>query len=166
MKKLIVVCGSPAAGKSSYAKKIAPDMSAIIVDIDSCTEQIIQIALSESGRDPNDRDSPYFKEKYREAVYNTLFAIAKDNLTHSNVIIIGPFTKEIRDPDWPNLIAQRLGVTPEVYYLVCNPQTRKARMTDRANARDKSKLANWEDYLLYYGEEKPPAFKHFIVDTN
>lgn len=166
MNKLIIVCGSPAVGKSTYAKGLALEGHAILVDIDTCTEPIIQIALAEAGKDPNDRDSPYFKEKFRHAIYETLFAIAKDNLNHSNVIIVGPFTKELREPDWPDQIAKTLGAIPEIHYLRCDPSIRKDRMSQRASARDQSKLEDWKSYLLYYGEEKPPVFEHILIDNS
>lgn len=165
MKKLIIVSGSPAAGKSSYGLKLAQQRSACLVDIDTCSELLVKLALQEAGKDPLDRDSAYFKHTYREAIYQTLFAIAKENLTHTDVIIVGPFTKEIRDFDWPKKIKLELGVAAEIHYLYCESEARLERMKARGNPRDKSKISDWSNSKNYYGKEEPPVFEHVYIDT-
>lgn len=81
------------------------------------------------------------------------------------MVITGPFTKEIKDPDWANKLSTRLGVPVQVHYVFCPPSIRQARIRDRNNPRDLAKLASWEDYLLYYEAELPPACEHILVDN-
>lgn len=165
-KKLIVVCGMPAVGKTTYAKGLALNSMAAIIDIDTCTEPIVKVALAELGHDPFDRDSAYFKQKYREVIYETLFAIAKDNLISCNVIVVGPFTKEIGNENWPDELEKVFGIKPEIHYVSCNPEVRKQRMQQRANARDKAKLAEWEKSQSYYGVKARPKFDHIFIDNS
>jgi cytidylate kinase len=75
MNTAIIVCGSPGAGKSTYGSKLAAERRALLLDIDTCTEQIIRASLAELGLDTDDRDSDYFKSTFREPIYETLFNI-------------------------------------------------------------------------------------------
>lgn len=52
-----IVCGSPGAGKSTYAKKLAALHLAALLDIDTVTERLVRVALRKAGRDPDDRDA-------------------------------------------------------------------------------------------------------------
>jgi hypothetical protein len=52
----------------------------VLLDIDTVTERLVQTGLHLAGQDPNDRDSPWFKKEFREAVYQSLF---RSELLHS-----------------------------------------------------------------------------------
>lgn len=122
------------------------------------------IGLVESGRSPDDRDSDYFKSTYREPVYEVLFDVARENLPHHDVVIVGPFTKEIRDQGWPERLSGDLGSPVEVHYVHCRPEIRRQRLADRGDERDRAKLQDWDRYIKYYGDEQPPVFEHVLVD--
>jgi predicted kinase len=159
-----IVCGSPGSGKSTYARQLAAVRQATLLDIDTVTERLVRLALVQSGHSQDDRDSEYFKRNFREPIYATLFDIAKENLPHQDVVIVGPFTKEIRDPDWPSKLYGILGDSIEVHYVQCAPEIRRQRLVHRGDARDQAKLSDWENYIQYYGDEHPPVFEHVLVD--
>ena len=159
-----IVCGSPGAGKTTYARKLATTRRAALLDIDTVTERLVRIALRESGHDPDDRDSETFKRIFRDPIYATLFDIARDNLPIQYVVIVGPFTKELRDPEWPAKLSRSLGGSVEVHYVTCPPEIRKRRLAKRGDARDLAKLRSWENYIQYY-DEKPPTFEHIFIDS-
>ena len=159
-----IVCGSPGSGKSTYARQLAAARHAALLDIDTVTERLVRIALVQSGHNQDDRDSGYFKRSFREPIYETLFDIARENLPFQDVVIVGPFTKEIKDSDWPSKLYLALGSSVEVHYVQCAHETRRRRLAHRGNARDYSKLNNWENYIQYYGDESPPVFEHILVD--
>ncbi len=164
MNTVFIVCGSPGAGKTTYGKQLAAIRNATLLDIDTVTERLVRIALDQSGHSPDDRDSDYFKRTFREPIYDTLFDIARENLPVQDVVIAGPFTREIRDPDWPSELASKLGSSVEAHYVQCAPEIRRRRLTRRGEARDLAKLDDWESYLGYYGDESPPVFEHVLVD--
>jgi len=145
-----IVCGSPGAGKSTYARQLAAARCATLLDIDTVTERLVRIALVQSGHSQDDRDSGYFKQNFREPIYETLFDIARENLPFHDVVIAGPFTKEIKDPDWPSKLHRALGSLIEVHYVQCVQETRRRRLAHRGNARDLAKLKDWENYIQYY----------------
>ena len=163
MHTTFIVCGGPGAGKSTYARELASERRAVLLDIDTATERLVRLALRESGHDPDDRDSDYFKHSYREPIYETLFDIARENIPFQEAVVVGPFTKELRDPDWPEKLSQSLGGPVEVHYVHCPPDVRKRRLAKRGNPRDLAKLRDWENYIQYY-EESPPVFEHVLVD--
>lgn len=164
MKKVFIVCGTPGSGKTTYARHLATDRHATMLDIDTATERLVRIALAESGRSSDDRDSEYFKLTYRDPVYETLFDIARDNVAVQDVIVVGPFTREIKNRNWPDELCKSLGCPVEVHYVQCPPEIRKDRLARRGDARDKAKLEDWDNYVLYYGDESLPVFEHVLID--
>ena len=164
MHTTFIVCGSPGAGKTTYARQLAAARHATLLDIDTVTERLVRVALDQSGHSADDRDSDYFKRTFRDPIYETLFDIARENLSCQDVVIVGPFTREIRDPDWPSQLTRTLGASIEVHYVECDPVTRRQRLEGRGNARDLAKLNDWEKFIQYYGDERPPVFDHTRVD--
>lgn len=163
---LIIVCGSPGAGKSTYGKTLATRLNAVFLDIDSATERLVRLSLHLSDHDPDDRDSAFFKENYRQPIYDQLFDIARDNIAQLDVVIAGPFTKEIRDGEWPKTLERLFGCHVEIHYVYCSPEIRKKRMMMRADPRDAAKFKNWHEFNAYYGNEDPPVFDHIRVDNS
>lgn len=166
MSKAFIICGSPAAGKTSYGRKLAKMENACLLDIDISTEPLVQKALSESGHDKDDRDSEYFKQTYREVIYQTMFDTARENLKWIDVVIVGPFTRELRMESWPETLSSELGSEVEIHYVFCNTDERRQRIIKRNSERDNAKLTNWEKLNTYYGDEQPPPFEHVFVDTS
>jgi predicted kinase len=164
MSKTIIVCGAPGSGKTTHARQLAATSGATLLDIDTVTERLVKVGLAAAGHSPDDRDSDYFKQTYREPIYQALFDIARDNLPYHDVVITGPFTKEIQDPDWPAKLTAELGRQVQVHYVLCSPDIRRQRLIDRGNDRDQAKLQDWDRYVEYYGEETPPVFAHVLVD--
>lgn len=164
--KAIIVCGPPGAGKTTYGRTLAAETKSLLLDIDTATEAIVRAALSAANKDPDDRDSLWFKENFRGPIYDTLFRIAKENLVTHDVIVVGPFTREVHQTDWPEQLGQLLRAEVEVHYVKCDPKVRRQRMISRGEPRDLPKLKDWETFLNYYGEEAPPAFEHVLVDTS
>jgi predicted kinase len=158
-----IVCGSPGAGKSTYAKELASTRHAALLDIDTVTGRLVRLALRAAGQDPDDRDSEYFKRTFREPIYETLFEIARENTPFQEAVVVGPFTREQRDPGWPAKLARILGGPVEVHYVSCPPDVRRVRLAERGDPRDRAKLRDWERYVEYY-EERPPACEHVWVD--
>ncbi len=166
MKKAFVVCGSPGSGKSRYGRQLSENRSAVLLDIDLVTERLVRAGLSLAQQDPDDRDSDTFKETFRLPIYETLFDIARENLLRNDIVIVGPFTQEIRNPEWPSELSERLQSPIEVHYVYCEPEIRKERLSRRANPRDGAKLCEWQHHIQYYRAEKPPDFPHVFIDTS
>ncbi len=166
MNTLHIVMGAPASGKTTYAKILAKEKKASLIDIDSATERVVQAGLDLAKQNSNDRDSTLFKNAFREPIYETLFAIASDNLCLNSVVMVGPFTLEARDCNWLEKMTVRFNTSVYAHFITCDPEIRRQRMTERGNPRDLAKLDDWDSYIQYYSGDNPPSFPHNYVDTS
>jgi predicted kinase len=166
MQTAFVVCGRPGAGKTIYAQKLAEQRTAALLDIDTVTDRLVRLALAESGRNEDDRDSAHFKQRFRRPIYDTLFDIARENLGRLDVVIVGPFTREIGDSSWPIRLRASLGSPVEIHYVYCRPEIRRERLAHRGKPRDAVKLADWNNHLSNHEDEKPPECPHLFIDTS
>jgi len=118
-----------------------------LFDSDTATDLIIQAAHRAAGLDPHDRDSPTYKQTYRDSVCETLFALAKENLPNTDVIIAGPFTAELKDKEsWLQTLKQRFpDHTIQLHHLELPKQQRLERMKARGALRDQTKLRSQSD---------------------
>lgn len=160
-----VVCGNAGVGKTTYALALAREKGATVLDIDTVSETLVRAGLSALGHDPNDRDSPQFKSIFRDAIHETLFRIASENLDHLSCILVAPFTQERRDPDFLASLQERLQTEVEFIYVWCDEEVRRQRIVNRDNPRDALKLKNWESYSEAGMDPERPAFPHTFVDT-
>lgn len=160
-----LVCGPPAAGKTTYARELAAELGACLLDSDLVAERLVRAGLALAGLDPDDRDSPAYKAAYRDAVYETLFDLARVNLSHVPVVIAGPFTSEGDNPTWDVELAGRLGTAATLHFVWAPPAFRRERIIARGEARDRPKLADWDAYVATC-RETPPLFPHVFVDTS
>ena len=147
MTTLHIVCGLPASGKTSFARELAGMTHSALFDSDTATDLIIQAAHRAAGLDPHDRDSPTYKQTYRDSVCETLFALAKENLPNTDVIIAGPFTAELKDKEsWLQTLKQRFpDHTIQLHHLELPKQQRLERMKARGALRDQTKLRSQSD---------------------
>lgn len=162
---LTVVCGNAGVGKTTFARRLAQETGALLLDIDTVSERLVQAGLRAMGRDPDDRDSADYKRLYRDAIHETLFAIARENLPFASCIIVAPFTVERRDPGFPDLLFQKTGFKPRLYYLTCSEPERRRRIAARAHPRDAAKLDDWEVYSRQGRDHQPPPFEHISLET-
>lgn len=160
-----VVCGNAAAGKSTFAARLAAEKVAALIDIDTVTERLARLVLAAHGLSPDDRDSPEYKALLREPVYETLFDVARENLAHVPCVIVGPFTRERRDPGWPERLRARLGTDVEIYYLHCAVEERQRRLIARGEPRDAGKLRDFAAYAAVGEDPDTLPFPHHRIDT-
>jgi predicted kinase len=165
-RKAYVVCGNAGVGKTTFAARLCQQQSAVLVDIDTVTERLARLVLRGHGLSENDRDSPEYKALLREPVYEALFDVAVDNLPCLPCVIVGPFTRERRDPRWPEHLARRLGTEVEVYYLWCDGAARRRRLEQRGNVRDQGKLVDYAAYSAQGEDPGPLPFPHHFIDTS
>ena len=159
MGDLWIICGPAGAGKSTYVKKLADEKGACLLDSDTVTEPVVRAGMVLGGLDPDDRDSQDYRAAFREPVYDCLFASAAENLPHIDVILVGPFTSEIRNPGWRDELSERFQTSVRVIFVTCDEVERKRRIELRGNPRDRLKLENWEGYIAP-SQSIPPAFEH------
>jgi predicted kinase len=160
---LVVVCGNAGTGKTTWAKQLARRDHAALLDLDTVSSRLVAAAHAELGRDPNDRDSPDYRRVFREAIYETLLAIARE--CEGKVVLVAPLTSERTRPDFPSWIAERAGCTPEIHYFVTDERVREERLRARQNPRDAAKFQDYAAYRELSPREAPPPYPHRWFDT-
>ncbi len=116
-------------------------------------------------QNPNDRDSPYYLQNLRDWEYRGLIDTARENLLLGvNVILVGPFSKEIQsgrmfDPE-------ALGIPPQtnisIAWIDLAEGEARLRMQKRNDPRDEWKLKHWDEYAKRrIDPPNHPSIKHF-----
>src|SRR5665647_307340 len=101
MPKLVFFLGPAGSGKTTLAKTLIEKHHAAFFDMDTLARPAAEAIMTLSGLDPNDRDSPIYKQYCRDLGYRITMDAALENL-HLGIdaFVIGPFTQELEDPLW------------------------------------------------------------------
>ena len=153
--RLILFAGHAGTGKSTLAKRALPLIiektgeDFFFLDKDTVYGDFSAHVMELTTQNSNDRDSPYYLENLRDWEYQGLINTAKENLLLGvNVILVGPFSKEIQSGKMFN--AQALGIPPQtsiqIAWIDLEESEAKKRMEKRADPRDEWKLAHWDQY--------------------
>ena len=160
---LFVVCGNAGTGKTTWAKQLAKREHAALLDLDTVSERLVAAAHAELGRDPHDRDSADYKRLFRDAVNETLLAIARE--CAGPVVIVAPLTRERTRTDFPSWLEARAGCRAEIHYFVTDEVVREQRLRARQNSRDAAKFRDYAAYQKDSPLETPPPYPHRWFDT-
>lgn len=163
MAALVVVCGNAGTGKTTWARLVARRGGAALLDLDTASERLVVAAQRELGRSEDDRDSADYKRVFRDAVHETLFAIARD--CAGPVVLVAPFTKERSLPNFRDWLSEKCARSAQVHYFVCDERVREERLRARGNPRDAAKFGDYAAYRALAPNEQPPAYVHRWFDT-
>jgi len=153
--RLILFAGHAGTGKSTLAKKALPLIiektgeDFFFLDKDTVYGDYSAHVMELTTQNPNDRDSPYYLENLRDWEYRGLIDIARENLLLGvNVILVGPFSKEIQSGRLFN--PQALGIPAQtkisIAWIDLDENEARIRMQKRGDPRDEWKLAHWDQY--------------------
>lgn len=128
MARLILVCGSTGAGKTTYSISFAKEIEAVRFSIDPWMQTLY-------SKDMKSLDYSWMIERvYR--CYEQIWDVAKQILLlgGSVVLDLGFTTKAQRDIFV--IKAKELGINPEVHYLDVPKDVRKKRVKERNASKD------------------------------
>ncbi|KUO78528.1 MAG: ATPase [Desulfosporosinus sp. BRH_c37] len=160
MKKLILVTSPPASGKTYVSKKLAEALSHVVyLDKDTLiplSKQIFVVAGEEYNR-----NSDFFNKNIRDFEYETIVALALEALNYDDIVLINaPFTKEIRDLNYINMLKTKLrdnNTSLVVIWVETSIDVTRQRMIARKSDRDTWKLAHWDEYVAGLNFDIPVA---------
>jgi predicted kinase len=160
VKKLILVTSPPASGKTYVSKKLAEALSHVVyLDKDTLiplSKQIFVVAGEEYNR-----SSDFFNKNIRDFEYETIVALALEALNYDDIVLINaPFTKEIRDLNYINMLKAKLrynNTSLVVIWVQTSKEVTRQRMIARKSDRDTWKLAHWDEYIAGLNFDIPIA---------
>lgn len=153
IKKLVLIGGVPGSGKTHVGKTIAQQTSAVYLDKDTVSQFFTEQLLVALGSNKDDRESEIYIHKVRPIEYETLMALALENISQASnhVICSAPFLYQYSSPTWLNKLSAQLkemGAELILVWLSVDVATAKIRLTQRNTPRDAWKLANWHEYSI------------------
>jgi len=163
---VVLLTGPPAAGKSTVGRSLARHFGAALIDQDTATGPLTAVVADLVG--VHDLDDDRLADPTRAARYETVTALAEDNLRAGTpVVLVAPFSLERRDAGVWSALELRLraaGGAPVLVWLRLDPATVIARLRARAADRDVAKLTDVEGFTGAL-DVAEPAVPHIAVDA-
>ena len=153
---LTIVIGTAGSGKSTVARRLARRLGAAYRDKDAMSARFVEAALLAAGHDAGDRESsPFYREQLLPLEYDSLLDVAGANLrVGCSVVLDAPFSPYLSQPSFITSAAERFAWPPvdvEVVRVRVAPETLRERLHRRALARDRVKLAHWDEFWSVHG---------------
>lgn len=168
--QVVFVGGFAGSGKTELGRILARETGWSILDKDTTTRFVVEVALELQGLSPNDRESDVYAETIRPREYESLIATMTENVQCGNsAIVTAPFIREFADPAWVSRIqatCKDLGATPTFVWVYCDASTMHTYVRHRGAARDTTKLVNWETYISGIDLELRPPVPHVVIDNS
>ncbi|RSN05997.1 transcriptional regulator [Streptomyces sp. WAC 05977] len=167
---VLFIGGVAGSGKTELGRIIARRKHWAMLDKDSTTRPVVEVALTTIGLSANDRDSETYRTVIRPAEYDALMMGLEENLEcGTSCIVTAPFVTEFGDPAWcertRSLVASH-GGTAHFVWVSCDVDTMLSYIRKRGAARDAKKLADWPAWVASLDLNFRPATEHFVIDNS
>lgn len=164
MKRLILVVSPPACGKTFVSKKIAENARHMVY-LDKDTLIPLSKKIFEVANEEYNRSSEFFEKWIRDPEYDVILDLAYSALKYEdNVLVNAPFTREIHDADFLQVLRKKLHEELNARLLIVWVSTRPdvchQRMIKRNSDRDTWKLQHWDEYVSRIDFNIPPILKN------
>ena len=166
----MLIGGYAGSGKTEFGRILARATGWPILDKDTATRPVVEMALDTLGLPTHDRESPRYLELIRPREYEGLMASADENASCGlSAIITAPFLKELHDPAWlarTEAQFQRYGAELCLVWIRCDVGSMRTYLRNRGAARDATKLEDWDKYVAGIDLGLRPVKDYFPVDNS
>ena len=167
--RVILVGGYAGSGKTELGRILARETGWSILDKDTLTRPVVEVALEALGLSPHDRESDSYVDLIRPREYEALIAATRENVECGNsVIATAPFVREFNDAVWISRIQaiySSVNAITTLVWLYCDSNTMHTYLRHRGAARDAAKLADWPGYLASIDADARPTAPHVLIDN-
>lgn len=168
--RALLIGGYAGSGKTELGRILTRLTGWMIIDKDTITRPVVEVALEALGADSSDRESEIYLAKVRPREYEALMSTAHENTAcGAGAVITAPFLREFNDSSW--LTRERAqfaddGLPMTVVWVACDAETMLTYVRRRGAARDAHKLANWDTYIKDTDLTFRPAVDHHVIDNS
>jgi hypothetical protein len=146
---IVIVCGLPGVGKTTFAKKLAPLINAIVLSTDKIRKELIE--------------SPTYEKEERKLIYDVMILLAKYlHISGTNCILDATFNKE----DSRKEVKKKLGIQDKKFFViecVCPENVVIPRLKDRKHDYSDADIEVYQKMKKIY---EPVTGKHITIDTS
>ncbi len=165
-----VVAGAPGAGKSTTADVLRRALNPVpaLLDKDTLFDGLEGALLEAAGRPHDEREGPWYDEHVKLHEYGALTAAAREiRAAGCSVVLVAPFTRQIRDPaTWASWREELGGDPVRLVWVRCDEDTLRERLEARGRTKDGGKLAEFPAFVARMRPGTPPPVPHLAVDTS
>lgn len=164
-----VVAGAPGAGKTTTADLLLHRLRPVpaLLDKDVLFAGFVAEVQRAHGRPGGEREGDWYDAHVKLHEYGGMTAAAAQiRAAGCPVMLVAPFTGQIRDPQRWQAWVDRLGGEPvHLVWVRCDPATLRARLLRRGSPRDTGKLAAFDRFVARMTPDLPPPVPHLVVDA-
>jgi DNA-binding transcriptional regulator YhcF (GntR family)/predicted kinase len=168
--RVLLIGGYAGSGKTQLGRILARQTGWPMLDKDTLTRPVVEMALEMLGQSPHDRESQVYAQTIRPREYEALVAAGQENVECGNsVILTAPFIREFRDAAWLSRIQagyDAMNATMTMVWVYCDADTMHTYLRHRGAARDAFKLADWPGYLATIDLDFRPPAPYLSIDNS
>ena len=157
-KRLILVAAPPAHGKNYVSKILCEALSSVAYFDKDDLAPLLSRSFALAG-ETADMDGDFYREKLRDAEYETLFTLAFSALRFSDTVLVNaPLSREVRDEEFMKVLRARamaLGASLSLVWVTASEAVVFERMKKRNASRDEKKLRSFAQYAKGINREPP-----------
>jgi predicted kinase len=164
-----VVAGPPGSGKSTVADLLLARLDPVpaLLDKDVLFRGFVEEVIAAHDRPFGEREGPWYDEHVKVHEYGGMTAAARQIRGHGcPVMLVAPFTTQIRDPErWRRWVGELGGDPVRLVWIRTDPDLLRRRLVGRGTDRDGAKLEAFDAFLARMLPGTPPPVEHLEVDN-